>query len=228
MMDKFTWKIKRLEFQLFVLKAKLALRKLWRFVYPLAEPIPEAKPVILVPRFEEPEKPKIKGQNVLFVCTGNTCRSPMAVVLAEWQRDFFLTTNLFGRENLRIATFKSAGLSVAVLGEAASKNAKVAMNTYTENALDGHKATPVTQELVDWADLIVGMTRSHTAQVRSRFDTKGKHVMTLASAAGQSHDVLDPFGGSVETYTDCAAQMHRLIRQMEIRLADGRLYNAGA
>ena len=82
---------------------------------------------------------------VLFVCTGNTCRSPMAEGIAKslFPRHEFLSAGIFAQEN-----------------SPASKNAIIAMNNMGID-ISSHKAKQLTKELVDKADYIIPMTENH-------------------------------------------------------------------
>lgn len=71
----------------------------------------------------------------------------------------------------------------------------------------GHLSHPVGRDLVDWADLVVPMTKSHLQNLVRLFpDAAGKCRM-LMSFAGEEEDVSDPFGGSIQDYTRCLAFM---------------------
>ena len=92
--------------------------------------------------------------NVLFVCTGNTCRSPMAAALARDE---------LARRGWRHVQIASAG-AAAEPGQPASPPALAVME---RSGLDlaGHASQLLTPELVDWADLILAMSLSHLAVV---------------------------------------------------------------
>lgn len=154
-------------------------------------------------------------KKLLFLCTGNTCRSPMAGALAG-----FLHQELYGEEDpLEIET---AGLA-AFPGAPASPHAITVMK---ERGLDlsPHRAKLVTRELVEWADLILTMTGYHKDRLLAQYpDAQGK-VFTLGEyAAGsspgapgtpgvQGEDIADPFGGSEEDYRQTAGILEEVLR----------------
>jgi protein-tyrosine phosphatase len=129
-----------------------------------------------------------KNQSILFVCTGNTCRSPMAEAFAR-----HLTRSIEGW------TFASAGV-FAHPGAPASQHSIEVMK---EKGIDltGHKARLADAALLEQFDWIVPMTEGHQQMLLKTFPLNPERVPTLMqfSSTGQ-RDIMDPFGGLPETY----------------------------
>jgi len=142
---------------------------------------------------------------LLFVCTGNLCRSPMAAGLAARMLADRLGCEP-GELGLHGVEIESAGTSAA-RGSAASQNAVEAMR---ERGIDirSHQSRPITVDGLLAADYIWVMTRSHRETVvRLAPEVAGRAA--LVDPAGES--VADPIGGDLEAYRACAAHLEKAI-----------------
>jgi len=141
--------------------------------------------------------------NILFICTGNTCRSPMAEAMAR---------RVLADKGIR-ADVRSRGLSVTE--SAASEYAAEAVKAYGLN-LRGHVPRQVSGEALAWADICLTMTRAH----KSRAAALGaKNVYTIREYAdGTGPDVRDPYGGGAAEYAACAEQLYGLITKAADKL----------
>lgn len=128
---------------------------------------------------------------ILFVCTANQCRSPMA--------EHLMKKRLGGNSRW---TVLSAGIS-AIPNMPASHLAIEAMR---EEGMDisGHQSRQLTEDLADAADVIVAMTRSHREQICRLFpETQGKvHVLKELGTSPEAGDIEDPIGMSIDVYRD--------------------------
>lgn len=137
-------------------------------------------------------KRNTKKLKILFVCTGNTCRSPMAEYLFK---DFL-------RKKKQLSKFevKSAGI-FAMEGEDMSENAKKALKTFGIQDTN-HKATQFNEYMANNYDLIVCMTSRHKDLIEANGD-----IYTIGEITG-SGDVPDPFGGDLEQYLSVAQYLN--------------------
>jgi protein-tyrosine-phosphatase len=152
-------------------------------------------------------------RRVLFVCTGNTCRSPMAEAIAR----SIVKPRGEGRVVGIPTEFASGGVS-AVAGEPASHQTIDALRSLGVEPVR-HQSRQITLGDARDADMIYTMTRAHARAVSSMDPEIAGKVRTLDPKGG---DVADPVGGSVALYISTARMLDAMIRA---RL--GELENAG-
>jgi protein-tyrosine phosphatase len=140
---------------------------------------------------------------VLFVCTGNTCRSPMAEGLCRQLLADRLKTRPETLEDHGVA-IASAGVS-AMTGGGASREAVMVLREMGID-LSAHESQPLTAQLVRNADVILTMTSSHRHAILSEWPEAAPRVALLCR---DRRDVPDPIGGTMDDYLRCA----RAIRQ---------------
>jgi len=146
-------------------------------------------------------------KTVLFVCTGNICRSPMAEALFRHR---------IGDGAGWDAT--SAG-TYAGTGSPASDNAIEALREL-EIDLRGHQSQPLSTELVDAADLIVTMTAAHRFFILEEFAEVENRVFLLKSfgTSNVPADISDPYGGSLDIYRKTRDEIDRALSDLVLSI----------
>ena len=143
---------------------------------------------------------------ILFVCSGNTCRSPMSEAIARRVLSDKLKVSELELERKGI-TVLSAG-AMAMSGARATPQAVEALRDMGID-LSRHRSRPLSVELIHQADMIYTMGRSHAMAVMALVPSAAEKVATLAP--GQEVD--DPIGQDVGVYRDLAGELQMLIEK---------------
>ena len=136
---------------------------------------------------------------VCFVCTGNTCRSPMAAAVL----------NHLGKGAYKAL---SAGIS-AVAGEMISKNSVLALKSAgivstPQNDYESHRAVQISEELIERCDKIVAISKRHMMALIYAFPQMADKITVM------SRDIPDPFMQGEDVYKECLTQITECIREM--------------
>jgi len=137
----------------------------------------------------------------VLVCTGNTCRSPMAEALLRHKLGQKLACRIDELENRGVIVM-SAGLSASPGGRSAAEAATVMRERGLDLAL--HESQPLSDRIVRFADLILTMTRGHREAILSQWPDAASRTHLISQSRG---DVADPIGGPLELYRRCADQI---------------------
>ena len=139
--------------------------------------------------------------SVIFVCTANICRSPVAEALfADWLRR---------QPDAQAWQVSSAG-TWADDGEPAST---YSCEVLGERGLDisRHRARRVDRAMVAAADLVLCMTRSQREAMHADFPEFAGRIQLLSAMAGPAYDIADPYGGPRQGYVEMVAEIEHLL-----------------
>ena len=161
-------------------------------------------------------------KTILFVCTGNTCRSSMA-------EGFFNDAVKNAQSLSEMYKGESAGLA-AFEGEPAAQHSVNVMKNIWNIDISGHRARNLDRDMVNRADLILTMTKGHKEMIISKFPGSESKVFTLKEFIhgknpdnGEEgdcnmHDVADPYGMPEQVYRKCAEEIKKAVDMLVEKL----------
>ncbi|MGE5603308.1 MAG: low molecular weight protein arginine phosphatase [Nitrososphaerales archaeon] len=140
-------------------------------------------------------------KTILFVCTANMCRSPMAAAL---MRDSITRAGLDSEVQV---------LSAGVWAEAGNRATSYATAVLRLRGIDlaGHRSQPLTPALLKQAAIILVMEEAHRRSIFYMAPEVLGKVYLLTEMAGGHEDVADPVGGPMEEYAATAGELAKLI-----------------
>ncbi len=140
----------------------------------------------------------MKYDRLIFVCTGNTCRSPMAEALYNRM------------ETVGSIDVASRGIVVLFPEPANPKACAVLKNN--DLSIDNHTATPLLPEDVTDNTLILTMTGKQKQHIKENYEMANE-VYTIKEFVGLEGDVIDPYGGTLLDYEDCYNELSQLVKK---------------
>jgi protein-tyrosine-phosphatase len=149
-------------------------------------------------------------KTILFVCTGNICRSPMAMGLL--------------REKLRKAGLEGEYKvhSAGVWGLESQPPSLHARQMMAQRGIDisDHRSHDLTSQDVEEADLILTMERGQAEAISLESPPHAHKVHLLSELIGRHYDIRDPYGGLLREYHQCAAEIERIIEEGYSRIME--------
>jgi protein-tyrosine-phosphatase len=149
-------------------------------------------------------------RSVLFVCTANQCRSPMAAALLK-----ALAAQRGEADRWQI---QSAGTWAESDRPATQLSQTVMQQRHVD--LAEHRSRPVDTELLGAVDAVLVMTRHHQEALQAEFPAVQNKIVLLSQLVDREFDIVDPFGGSLDDYELCATDLQNILSEGYDRLAE--------
>lgn len=141
---------------------------------------------------------------ILFVCTGNTCRSPMAEILMR----HILSEKLNCRiDELDAKGYKIASAGVAAMAGMPASQEIVEICARKDIDATSHRSRVLTKEDIEESDFVFAMSSGHKAHIRDSISTSANKVQLL----DDNGDISDPIGQGMNVYNECARQIERAL-----------------
>lgn len=147
---------------------------------------------------------------LIFVCTGNTCRSPMAEAIYR---------NLDRESDVKVI---SRGL-VVLFGEPINPKADVVLKKH-DLEISKHISKGLRESEIDDETLILTMTEAHKSKIIDDY-SKVMNVYTIKEYTGENGDVVDPYGGTLVEYEDCYVELARLVKKTVYKISEDNQSN---
>ena len=144
---------------------------------------------------------------ILFVCTGNTCRSPMA--------EAFM--NLYVK-NINCDAVSAFSRGMAAYGDAVSENSVIAAREYGAD-ISSHVSEQLTLDDIADSDIVLTMTKSQSDFLKAEAKKYSNKIFSISEYA-EIDDIPDPYGQNIEIYKKCAKSLWNSCEKIFKKLVD--------
>ena len=144
--------------------------------------------------------------SVLFICSANVCRSPMAMGLLQ----------AYVGQEIGEWRIESAGVW-SLEGYSAAQNAQIVVKTYGVD-LSMHRSRLISADMVKDFNLILTMERGHKEALRAAFPQFAGRIFMLSEMVGEVHDVVDPMGRALADFEETAQEINKVFKLGEARI----------
>jgi protein-tyrosine-phosphatase len=147
---------------------------------------------------------------ILFVCSGNTCRSPLAAAFAR---------KLAEERRMYNLSFDSAGTGALDGGGASEAAILVGLERGVD--LSAHRTRALTPALIAHSDFVLVMGPQHLDTVRIHGSESKVRLLDHFTSGGETANAInDPFGGSLDDYRTTASELQRQVERLLDRLVE--------